>query len=183
MRTNAGDRWSPLRLGGTLHSPSPAGEDGGRKRKASFRLPPGEAGALAPDEGLMKVKRRTMLCPLPACPHPPLTRSPFPNGEGLVCLRRCGGSKPPPCGMRVTRGTYSLSRLFIFSHYGYLIAKKPQMQENARGFNSFSYSLVIPLLFYHVLTESARNFAKRKSFCLCRNIPATHPRRGVDFCR
>ena len=151
------------------------------RRKASFRLPLGEAGALAPDEGLMKVKHRTMLCRLPVCPHPSASPPPSPTGKAwFVCA---GAAGAPPYGMRAARGTYSLSRLFIFSHYGYLIAKKPQMQENARGFNSFSYSLVIPLLFYHVLTESARNFAKRKSFYLCRNIPATHPRRGVDFCR
>ena len=73
--------------------------------------------------------------------------------------------------------------LFIFSHCVYLIAKKPQMQGLSRGFNSFSYFPVFPLLFYHILTASARKISKRKSFSACRNIPATHLRRGVDFCR
>ena len=35
-----------------------------------LRLPLGEAVALATDEGLYKAKYRTMLCRLPACPHP-----------------------------------------------------------------------------------------------------------------
>ena len=113
-----------------------------------------------------------------------------PRGKAWLERYGCGRFMNRPYGyakilhaVRTAEGIAPTPALFIFSHYGYLIAKKPQMQGLSRGFNSFSYFPVFPLLFYHILTASARKISKRKSFSACRNIPATHLRRGVDFCR
>ena len=53
-----------------------------------FRLPLGEAVALATDEGLCKAKYRTMLCRLPAVPYPSPFGDTFPTGEGLNTMAR-----------------------------------------------------------------------------------------------
>ena len=113
-----------------------------------------------------------------------------PRGKAWIERYGCGRPMVAPTGMQrfftrcgPPRASLPSPALFIFSHCVYLIAKKPQMQELSRGFNSFSYFPVFPLLFYHILTASARKISKRKSFSACRNIPATHLRRGVDFCR
>ena len=50
-----------------------------------------------------------MLCLLPASPHPPLARSPFPKGEGFVIPETTPSSPPPFEKVCAGRAEYAYS--------------------------------------------------------------------------
>ena len=77
-------------------------------------LPLGEAGALAPDEGLMQARHRTVLCRLPACPHPSTSLTPSPMGkawtrrEQAPALQVCADFLQIGRGRRPRRSVFAL---------------------------------------------------------------------------
>ena len=71
------------------------------KYDVPFGFPWGKLSPQATDEGLYKAEHRTMLCRLPASPHPALTRHLPQRGR----LGR-GGSEPPPYGVKMCGAQY-----------------------------------------------------------------------------
>ena len=79
-------------------------------RELLYRLPRWGSWRVAPDEGLRKAKHRTMLCRLPACPHPSPFGDTFPKGEGLDVVPPASRRMAPfylclPCVKGVWYGT------------------------------------------------------------------------------
>ena len=79
-------------------------------RELLYRLPRWGSWRVAPDEGLRKAKHRTMLCRLPACPHPSPFGDTFPKGEGLDVVPPVSRRMAPfylclPCVKGVWYGT------------------------------------------------------------------------------